>query len=355
MKKNKFVGTAALLLFAMFNSTILPVYADVTDFQTADTSAEETNVECQVIYKSTYDFSEEIPKYPELDVTVSGYEGTYDGKSHGINVGCRTDGVSILYSTDGKTYSRKKPEYRYAGTYVTYYRVEKAGYNTITGSAIVRIREAVIEFDADDCTVLYDGKKHGIYLSVKTGGCQILYSEDGINFTSRKPEYKEPGTYVVYYKIMKDNYATETGSKKVIIKENDNGIILPGVGETIKVGDTISVPVDTGGNPFEVTVSDTDIISVSVKNDVISVTGLKEGTATITITSNGKTALYKVRVIGNGTINTGNTDSSKHQNTGSHTSNVQTGDESNIFFYVMMLMVSAFGLTKLKRREKRKW
>ena len=86
---------------------------------------------------------------------------------------------------------------------------------------------------------------------------------------------------------------------------------------------------------------------------MISVTGLKEGTATITITSNGKTALYKVRVIGNGTINTGNTDSSKHQNTGSHTSNVQTGDESNIFFYVMMLMVSAFGLTKLKRREKR--
>lgn len=70
MKKNKFIGTAALLLLAMFNSTILPVYADVTDFQTADTSAEETNVECQVIYKSTYDFSEEIPKYPELDVNV---------------------------------------------------------------------------------------------------------------------------------------------------------------------------------------------------------------------------------------------------------------------------------------------
>lgn len=345
MKKKRFVGMAALLPFAFFQVTELTVNAEVADFQTADTSAEETSAECQVIYKSTYDFSEEIPKYPELDVTASGYEGTYDGKYHGIRVDCRTEGASILYSMDGKTYSSKKPEYRDAGTYVTYYRVEKDGYTTTTGSAIVRIEEAVIEFDADDCTVLYDGKKHGIYLSVKTGGCQILYSEDGVSFTSGKPEYKELGTYVVHYKIMKDNYATVTGSKKVFIKEKYNGIILSGTEGTVKVGDTIDIPVDTSGNPFEVTVSDPDIISVSVKNGVISITGLKEGTAVITITSNGKTAEYRVKVVGNGVVDLGNTDSLKHQNT----DNVQTGDESSIFLYALMLMGSAFGLKKLKR------
>ena len=134
MKKKKFVGLTALLPMALINVTALPVHAEVTDFQEADTSTEESSAECEVIYKSTYDFSEEIPKYPELDVTASGYEGIYDGKSHGITVDCKTEGATILYSTDGKTYSAKKPEYKNVGTYVTYYKVEKDGYTTTLGS-----------------------------------------------------------------------------------------------------------------------------------------------------------------------------------------------------------------------------
>lgn len=222
MEKKKFVGLTALLPLALFHFVSLPVYAEVTDFQTVDTSIEETSAECEVIYKSTYDFSEEIPKYPELDVTAFGYEGIYDGKSHRITVGCGIEGVSILYSTDGKTYSTKKPEYTNVGTYVTYYKVEKDGYTTATGSAVVKIKEAVIEFDADDCIVFYDGKDHSIDLSVKTDDCKILYSEDGINYSSKIPKYKEPGTYTVYYKIMRDNYATVTGSSTVTIKAKDS-------------------------------------------------------------------------------------------------------------------------------------
>ena len=222
MKKKKFVGLTALLPLALFHFVSLPVYAEVTDFQTVDTSIEETSAECEVIYKSTYAFSEEIPKYPELDVTAFGYEGVYDGKTHGITVDCKTEGATILYSTDGKTYSIKKPEYTDVGTYVTYYKVEKDGYTTTTGSAVVKIKEAAIEFDADDCIVFYDGKDHSIDLSVKTDDCKILYSEDGINYSSKIPEYKEPGTYTVYYKIMRNNYATVTGSSTVTIKAKDS-------------------------------------------------------------------------------------------------------------------------------------
>ena len=189
MKKKKFVGISALLPLVLCNFATLPVHAEVTDFQTVDTSAEETSVECQVIYKSTYDFSEEIPKYPELDVTAYGYEGIYDGKAHGITVDCKNEGATILYSKDGKTYSAKKPEYTDVGTYVTYYKVEKDGYTTATGSEIVKIKEAEIEFDSDDCIVFYDGKDHSIDLSVKTDDCEVFYSEDGINYSSKKPEY----------------------------------------------------------------------------------------------------------------------------------------------------------------------
>lgn len=282
MKKKKFVGLTALLPLALFHFASLPVYAEVTELQTVDTSAEETSAACEVIYKSTYDFSEEIPKYPELDVTASGYEGIYDGKSHGITVDCKTDGATILYSTDGKTYSTKKPEYTNVGTYVTYYKVEKDGYTTTTGSEIVKIKEAMIEFDADDCIVFYDGKDHSIDLSVKTDDCKILYSEDGINYSSKKPEYKEPGTYVVYYKIMRDNYATVTGSSTVTIKEKTGAV--------------------------------------------------------------------------NDNRQNNNSQNRTDGNADAGISRVQTGDESNIFLYVVMFAASAFGLTRLKKNgeEKRK-
>lgn len=282
MKKKKFVGLTALLPLALFHFASLPVYAEVTELQTVDTSAEETSAACEVIYKSTYDFSEEIPKYPELDVTALGYEGIYDGKSHGITVDCKTDGATILYSADGKTYSTKKPEYTNVGTYVTYYKVEKDGYTTTTGSAVVKIKEATIEFDADDCIVFYDGKDHSIDLSVKTGDCKILYSEDGINYSSKKPEYKEPGTYTVYYKIMRDNYATVTGSSTVTIKEKTGAV--------------------------------------------------------------------------NDNRQNNNSQNRTDGNADAGISRVQTGDESNIFLYVVMFAASAFGLTRLKKNgeEKRK-
>lgn len=291
MKKKKFVGLTALLPLALFHFVSLPVYAEVTDFQTVDTSIEETSAECEVIYKSTYDFSEEIPKYPELDVTASGYEGIYDGKSHGITVDCKTEGATILYSTDGKTYSTKKPEYTNVGTYVTYYKVEKDGYTTTTGSAVVKIKEATIEFDADDCIVFYDGKNHSIEMDVKTDDCKILYSEDGINYSSKKPEYKEPGTYVVYYKIMRDNYATVTGSSTVTIKEKDSAV---------------------------------------------------NNTQNSNQNSNNQN-------------NKNQNSSQLDGNADAGISRVQTGDESHIFFYAAMLLASVFGLTRLKKRkEKRK-
>ena len=292
MKKKKFVGLTALLPLALFNVTALPVYAEVTDFQEADTSTEESSAECEVIYKSTYDFSEEIPKYPELDVTASGYEGIYDGKSHGITVDCKTEGATILYSTDGKTYSTKKPEYTNVGTYVTQYKVEKDGYTATTGSAVVKIKEAEIEFDADDCIVFYDVKNHTIDLSVKTDGCKVLYSEDGINYSSKKPEYKEPGTYTVYYKIMRDNYATVTGSSTVTIKPKDNNV--------------------NNSNQNN-----------NNKNNA---------------SQNG------------GSQNNSNVDGKADKGI----SRVQTGDESNILFYSLAFIAAAFGLTKLKgRKEKR--
>lgn len=222
MKTYKKTSILILTLLAIIQSTSISAFADVTEYQNPNMTTEESNAECEVIYKTTYEFSEEIPKYPDLEVLASGYEGVYDGKSHGIIVNCKTEAVTITYSTDGKNYVSKKPVYTDVGTYVTYYKVEKDGYTAVTGSEIVKITEAAINYRSADYSGLYDGKLHSIELSVQTKGCEILYSEDGVNYSSKKPEYKEPGTYVVYYKILKDNYATVIGSETVTIKKEDN-------------------------------------------------------------------------------------------------------------------------------------
>lgn len=293
MKKKTFMGITALLPLVLCDSAAMPVYAEVTDYQDVDTGInDEGSAECEVIYKSTYGFSEEIPKYPELEVSSSGYEGIYDGETHGINVDCKIDGAVILYSTDGKNYADKRPVYKDAGTYVTYYKAEKAGYAAVSGKETVRIKEAAIDYTSHDYSGIYDGKKHSIDLSVRTEGCKILYSEDGIKYTPKKPEYKGPGTYVVYYRIMKDNYVTVTGNSTVTIRADGN---------------------TTDSNVSDNSNQDDD------RNQ-----------------NNGSKC-----------------DSSADGSTDNGVSKVQTGDENNILFYGAMPIASVFGMAKSKRRKEK--
>lgn len=219
MKKYRLINTAALIGIVSANLVMQPVCAGATEYQNADTDMEISSADCEVIYKTTYDFSQTIPKYPnDLKVSASGYDGIYDGASHGITVGCQTSGAVITYSTDGKNYTTRKPVYTDVGTYVTYYKVEKDGSATVIGSETVTIRKAFIDYSSKDYDGTYDGKAHGISVSVSTKGCKILYSEDGVNYSPTKPEYKEAGTYVTYYQITKDNYETVTGRNEVIIR-----------------------------------------------------------------------------------------------------------------------------------------
>lgn len=354
MKKKKFAGIVALMPFVMHQLAVIPVSAEAIEYQQADTGTEETSAECQVVYKSTYDFSETIPKYPELEISAYGYEGIYDGRFHGITVDCEINGVTVLYSTDGKTFTEKKPVYKDAGIYVIYYKAEKDGYGTALGAAVVKIKEAAIDFASYDYSGLYDGKLHGIDLSIQTDGCRILYSEDGVHFLSKKPEYREPGTYVVHYKILKDNYETVTGSNKVIIKEKDTNINLSDTVGNVKVDDSIDFTVDTDGEPFDIIVSDSSIVKVTVKDGIVTVTGLKKGTAEITITCNGKSASYRITVTDKGISNSENIDPSKNAgNTQDKMSDVQTGDENSILLYGAMLIASVSGLITLKRRKEK--
>ena len=84
-----------------------------------------------------------------MTVTAKGYEGTYDGKAHGITVSAPED-ATIKYGTAEGSYElNASPEYTAGGNYTVYYQVTMDNYATVTGSETVKISKAEAELDFD--------------------------------------------------------------------------------------------------------------------------------------------------------------------------------------------------------------
>lgn len=95
----------------------------------------------------------EIVDVARFDLEVAGFDGTYDGKEHGITVNVKNDPVpadmKIEYREDGGDWTTDKPTYRNAAEYTTRYRVTASDYLTVTGQATVKISKADQEAPAD--------------------------------------------------------------------------------------------------------------------------------------------------------------------------------------------------------------
>lgn len=88
----------------------------------------------------------EIVDVSRFDLEVADFDGTYDGKEHGITVNVKNDPVpadmKIEYREDGGDWTTDKPTYRNAAEYTTRYRVTASDYLTFTGQATVKISKA---------------------------------------------------------------------------------------------------------------------------------------------------------------------------------------------------------------------
>lgn len=95
----------------------------------------------------------EIVDVARFDLEVTDFDGTYDGKEHGITVNVKNDPVpadmKIEYCEEGGDWTTKKPTYRNAAVYTTRYRVTASDYLTVTGQATVKIAKADQEAPAD--------------------------------------------------------------------------------------------------------------------------------------------------------------------------------------------------------------
>lgn len=212
-------------------------------------------------------------------ISVTGFNGTYDGTAHTISVSGTKTGDTVLYSTDGYNYSASAPTITNVGSLTVYVKVSRNAYSDWTGSATVTVTTAtfsgitVTGFDG-----IYDGKAHSVTVSGVPAGATLLYSTDGLTYTETKPTFTTPGSYSVFVRVKKDNYKTFNASTTVTIEAVDapeiyvtpylgkadgesNNVIIKG----LKEGDTVTYSVNGGAFTAEPTITEIGIYDVTVK------------------------------------------------------------------------------------------
>lgn len=122
-----------------------------------------------------------------IDVSASGFSGTYDEKAHGISVTVNSPtGAVVKYgTTEGKYDHDTSPEYTDAGNYTVYYQVTKDKYTTVTGSAKVKISKAAgsISYGDDkvEKKVSDSAFKNETLTMTSDATATVSYSSDNIN------------------------------------------------------------------------------------------------------------------------------------------------------------------------------
>ena len=169
----------------------------------------------------------EIVDVSRFDLEVADFDGTYDGKEHGIAVNVKNDPVpadmKIEYREDGGDWTTDKPTYRNAAEYTTRYRVTASDYLTVTGQATVKISKADQEAPA----------------GLVGNNWTTCSSKDGsISGVTKAMEYRR-GTSGSYQKITSDGKLTglaKSGTYYVRYAEDNNHNASPDVEVKIEQG-----------------------------------------------------------------------------------------------------------------------
>lgn len=201
--------------------------------------------------------------FPTGAIQVQGGEKTYDGKALSLSVTIPT-GAAIRYreGTSGEYTQISLPNYTNAGTYTVGYQVTQEGYDTVTGTATIKINPAAPTITLADQSVKHDGNTHpmsgakvtGVNGESFKGSVTYTYYTDG---QCTQGETKTPpsavGTYYVRASIAADgNYtaAVSNTAKLTIEKSASTGTTKPAGNNTgtSATGYTITASAGAGGS-----------------------------------------------------------------------------------------------------------
>ena len=163
---------------------------------------------------------------------------TNGGTINSGNITEYTEGTAVILPTDVT-----RADYTFAGWYdnegLTGDKVTSIS-NTATGNKTYWAKwnenPSITGISFSDTTKTYDGKNYGITVTGSLPGGTIEYSQDGTNYSSTEPSFKNVGEYVVYYKATKEGYKDLTGNAKVTI--NARPITVKAKDKTITYGDS---------------------------------------------------------------------------------------------------------------------
>ena len=200
--------------------------------------------------------------FPANTVQVQGGEKTYDGKALSLSVTIPT-GAAIRYreGTSGEYTQISLPNYTNAGTYTVGYQVTQEGYDTVTGTATIKINPAAPTITLADQSVKHDGntppmsgaKVTGVTGESFKGSVTYTYYTDG---QCTQGETKTPpsavGTYYVRASIAAGgNYtaAVSNTAKLTIEKSASTTTTKPaGNSSTSTTGFTVTASAGAGGS-----------------------------------------------------------------------------------------------------------
>ena len=200
------------------------------------------------------------------DITAVGYNAVFDNQAHTISVNI-PEGASIKYGITEGTYNLDvAPEYTNAGTSTVYYKVEKANYNAVTGSADVVITAKDIvnaEITLGEALTYTGSELTRDFTVALLDGIEVDYTVSG-----------NTGTDAGDYELTINGQGNFTGSKSAswsIAKATQSAPETPvAVNETIKAkadgkitGVTSDMEYKLEGASEYIAISETEIVNLA--------------------------------------------------------------------------------------------
>lgn len=263
------------------NLTITPTNAD------ADPSGETTYTfevtDANYDYEVTANFQSRT-NISSATVALAATSYTYDGQEHKPAVSSVKLGETTLGTNDYTV------SYADDCTNVGTVTVTIAGARTYTGTttATYSITNATMTVTANGYTGAYDGKAHGITVTIPDGATIKYGTKKGTYDLDASPTYTDAGSYMVHYQVERTNYTTIADSAKVEITKATPSITFDKESYSATYGETFTAPTATT-NPEGLTVTATSSSNTQVAtiaDGVITITGVGETTITVSFAGN---------------------------------------------------------------------
>lgn len=282
------IGTAENVSITASNAN-----ADPSETTTYTFAVEDANYD----YEVTANFQSRT-NISSATVALAATSYTYDGQEHKPAVSSVKLGKTTLGTNDYTV------SYADDCTNVGTITVTIAGARTYTGTttATYSITNATMTVTANGYTGAYDGKAHGITVTIPEGTTIKYGTKKGTYDLNASPTYTDAGSYMVHYQVERTNYTTIADSAKVEITKATPSITFDKESYSATYSETFTAPTATT-NPEGLTVTATSSSNTQVAtiaDGVITITGVGETTITVNFAGNtnyeAATATYILNV-----------------------------------------------------------